>query len=56
MNNKKMMSNTMGVVVGGIGISEANKIGGMGGMIGTSMGVGMVSEVMPKDKKKGGWF
>jgi len=55
MNTKKMMMDTVGVVVGGVGITEANKIAPMGNVVGTAMGVGMVNEVMPK-KKKGGMF
>ena len=56
MNSKKILKDTVGVVVGGVGITEANKIAPMGNVIGTAMGVGMVNEVMPKGKKKGGMF
>jgi hypothetical protein len=55
MKTKKMLSDTVGVVIGGVGINEANKISPMGNVVGTAMGVGMVSQVMPK-KKKGGMF
>ena len=57
MNTKKMLKDTVGVVVGGVGISEANKISPMGNVIGTAMASGMVMETMPKEKKKkGGMF
>jgi len=56
MSAKKMMKDTVAVVVGGVGISEANKISPMGNVVGTAMSVGMVNEVMPKGKKKGGMF
>jgi len=57
MGIKKQISNTVGVVVGGVGISEANKIPQYGNVIGTSMGAGMAMENLPTSKKKkGGWF
>ena len=57
MDSKKILKDTVGIVVGGVGISEANKISPMGNVIGTAMASGMALEVMPKEKKKkGGMF
>jgi hypothetical protein len=55
MKTKKMLEDTIGISVGAVGISEANKLGPMGNVVGTAMEAGMVDEVMPK-KKKGGMF
>ena len=54
MGIKKQINNTVGVVVGSVGISEANKIPQFGNAIGTSMGAGMLMDQLPK-KKKGGF-
>lgn len=55
MKIKKMINDTIGVTIGAVGISEANKIPQYGNMIGTTMGAGMLMEQLPK-KKKGGFF
>lgn len=47
-----MLSDTMGIVIGGVGISEANKIKPMGGVLGTTMSVGMVMKTLPKELKR----
>jgi hypothetical protein len=55
MNNKKMVRDTVGMVIGGVGISEANKIGGPGGtLLGTAMAGGMAMAMVGGKKKKGG--
>jgi len=53
MNNKKMIKDTVGVVIGGVGITEANKIEKFGPVLGTTMGAGMVHHMTKK--KKGGY-
>ena len=52
--NKKMMRNTVGISIGAVGISEANKIPQYGGVISAAMAGGMVASQLPKKKK--GWF
>jgi len=59
MNNKKMIQQTVGIVLGGVAISESNKIDNpMGKVLGTTIGAGMVLSNLPKGsgKKKGGYF
>ena len=52
MNNKKILRDTIGVSIGGVGISEANKITPFGNVIGTTMGAGLVSSVGDFNTKK----
>jgi len=54
MGAKKYIKDTVSVVVGGVGISEANKLPMFGNAIGTTMGAGLLMEQLPK-KKKGGF-
>lgn len=50
---KKILKDTVGIAVGSVGISEANKITPFGDVIGTSIGAGLVTTVTKK--KKGGF-
>jgi len=53
---KKILNNTIGVTIGGVGIDQANKIDGpLGTALGTSMAGGLLLETTPKNKK-GGMF
>lgn len=58
MNTKKLMSDTVGIVIGGVAMSEANKLGTVGKATSTMIGVGLLSEVSKgysdKNKKNGG--
>ena len=56
VNAKKILKDTVGIAIGGVGISEANKITPYGNTIGTAMGAGLLNEQLPKKKKKGGLF
>jgi len=53
MKTKNMIKDTVAVVIGGVGISEANKIDKFGPVLGSTMGAGMVTDMMKK--KKGGF-
>lgn len=56
MKSKKIIENTIGITVGSVGISEANKITPYGNVIGTTMGAGLLAEVGGFNKKKKGGF
>lgn len=50
---KKILKDTIGVSVGSVGISEANKIDSpLSGALGTSIGAGLIKET--SKNKKGG--
>ena len=53
---KKIIKDTIGVTVGSVGIGAANTIKPYGDAIGSVMAAGLVKEVAPKSKKKGGFF
>ena len=58
MNTKKLLGDTVGIVVGGVAMGEANKLGTVGKATSTMIGVGILGEVSKgyadKKKKKSG--